>query len=193
MPFFKKGKIAKYFYTGLIILAVSFVFMFLVHKGFEIIHGSYRSIAVHDTIRYLRPEFDPILGSSIAEDIQIASNKTGLPPNLIIAVIWHESRFNPVARSKANAVGLMQVIEKYHKDTMKDLGITSDSLWYTSNNIMLGATILKNYIIQTGSIQGGLEKYLGKHGPKYYTNVLETYTNLSLISILQQAEVKNVK
>ena len=45
-----------------------------------------------------------------AEEIREAAARHGLPPELVRAVIFRESRFDPAARGKAGEVGLMQVL-----------------------------------------------------------------------------------
>lgn len=43
--------------------------------------------------------------------IRAGAARYGLPPALVKAVIWKESRFNPEARGKAGEIGLMQITE----------------------------------------------------------------------------------
>ncbi len=43
-------------------------------------------------------------------EIRMAAGKYGLDPQLVRAVIFQESRFNPVTRGRAGEVGLMQVL-----------------------------------------------------------------------------------
>ncbi len=47
-----------------------------------------------------------------AEEIREAAAQHGLPPELVRAVIFRESRFNPEARGKAGEIGLMQVLPR---------------------------------------------------------------------------------
>ncbi len=51
-----------------------------------------------------------------------AGRQLQLDPLLIIAVIAVESRFNPIAESRAGAKGLMQIIPKYHGDKLEEFG-----------------------------------------------------------------------
>ena len=50
------------------------------------------------------------------EVAEYASKNEGVDTELAIAVAWTESRFNAKAKSKAGAMGLMQVIPKFHCD-----------------------------------------------------------------------------
>lgn len=74
-----------------------------------------------------------------------ASLKHGVPPSLIHAVIQKESGYNPRARSKKNARGLMQVTPA----TAKFVGVTSaGSLFDPQINIHAGTAYLK-YLMRT--------------------------------------------
>jgi soluble lytic murein transglycosylase len=43
------------------------------------------------------------------EPIRAAAERYGVPPALVKAVVWRESRFNPLARGRARELGLMQL------------------------------------------------------------------------------------
>lgn len=47
-----------------------------------------------------------------AAEIRETAELHGLPPQLVRAVIFRESRFNPAARGKAGEIGLMQVLPR---------------------------------------------------------------------------------
>jgi len=83
----------------------------------------------------------------------------GLDPMLILAVIAVESRFNPIAESEQGAVGLMQVVPRFHMDKIESLGAASMLL--PEPNIAIGARILKDSIRRGGSDAAGLQLYNG--------------------------------
>lgn len=83
----------------------------------------------------------------------------GVDPLLIIAVMAIESRFNPIAQSDGGAIGLMQVIPRYHADKL-DIA-RGASILDPHANIRLGARVLKEYIRRGGTDAAGLQLYNG--------------------------------
>lgn len=83
----------------------------------------------------------------------------GLDPMLILAVIAVESRFNPIAESSHGAVGLMQVVPRFHMDKIAAVGVPSMLL--PEANIAIGTRILKDSIRRGGSDEAGLQLYNG--------------------------------
>ncbi|MFO1314684.1 MAG: transglycosylase SLT domain-containing protein [Burkholderiales bacterium] len=83
----------------------------------------------------------------------------GLDPMLILAVIAVESRFNPIAESEQGAVGLMQVVPRFHMDKIAALG--APSILLPEANIALGTRILKDAIRRGGNELAGLQLYNG--------------------------------
>jgi soluble lytic murein transglycosylase-like protein len=90
-----------------------------------------------------------------------AGQQIGIDPLLIIAVIAVESRFNPIAESVVGAKGLMQVIPKYHIEKFREFGGEKYSAFDPETNILVGTRILKDYLAQTGSLDGALTRYVG--------------------------------
>jgi soluble lytic murein transglycosylase-like protein len=83
----------------------------------------------------------------------------GVDPLLIIAVMAVESRFNPIAQSDGGAIGLMQVIPRFHADKF-DVAL-GKSVLDPRTNIQLGARVLKEYIKRGGTDAAGLQLYNG--------------------------------
>ena len=83
----------------------------------------------------------------------------GLYPMLILAVIAVESRFNPFAASEQGALGLMQIVPRFHKDKLPDEG--APAMLETAANIAVGSRILKDSIRRGGSDEAGLQLYNG--------------------------------
>ena len=83
----------------------------------------------------------------------------GVDPLLIIAVMAVESRFNPIAQSDGGAIGLMQVIPRFHADKF-DVAL-GKSVLDPRTNIQVGARVLKDYIKRGGTDAAGLQLYNG--------------------------------
>ncbi len=84
----------------------------------------------------LRPDKSGAI--SIYDDlIRRHAEAAGFDWRLIAAQIYQESRFNPHARSRADARGLMQVLPKFS-------GAQHDSLYYPSPNLKAGLRLLKS-------------------------------------------------
>jgi soluble lytic murein transglycosylase-like protein len=95
-----------------------------------------------------------------------AGQQIGLDPLLIIAVMAVESRFNPIAESVMGAKGLMQIIPKYHVDKFRQFGGEKYAVFDPETNILVGTRILKDYLSQTGSLDGALQRYVGASDPE---------------------------
>jgi soluble lytic murein transglycosylase-like protein len=85
--------------------------------------------------------------------------RNDLDPLLIIAVIGVESRFNPIAQSDGGAMGLMQVIPRYHEDKFD--AASGESVLDPRINIHIGARALREYIRRGGTEIAGLQLYNG--------------------------------
>jgi len=88
--------------------------------------------------------------------------RLGVDPVLIVAVMAIESSFNPVAESEGGAVGLMQVIPRFHAD--KIAAIPGASVLDPHLNIQLGTRVLKEYLLRGGTEIAGLQLYNGSSG-----------------------------
>lgn len=97
----------------------------------------------------------PLVAS--AEDV---GKRIGLDPLLLVAVMAVESNFNPIAESPMGAQGLMQIIPRFHQEKIVDQG-SDASLLDPETNIVVGARVLKEYLLRTGSLQLALQVYNG--------------------------------
>ncbi len=86
-------------------------------------------------------------------------SRNGVDPVLILAVIAVESRFNPIAESEHGAVGLMQIVPRYHADKLAEVGASSGLS--PNANIAVGARILHESIVRGGGEAAGLQLYNG--------------------------------
>lgn len=103
------------------------------------------------------------------------ATRTELHPELVLAVIHIESRFDRFAISRAGAQGLMQVMPFW----LKEIGHADDNLVDLRTNLRMGCTILKYYLNkEKGDLIKGLARYNGSVGTRKYAdkvlNVLRT-------------------
>lgn len=96
----------------------------------------------------------------IFEAAQAAGRQWRVDPLLIIAVISIESRFNPFSQSNMGAVGLMQIIPRYHQDKLPK---EADNRAFLDPviNVQMGARILQESIQRQGGLMEGLQYYAG--------------------------------
>lgn len=93
-------------------------------------------------------------GPAFAEQlIATASQKYGVDPNLIRAVMRAESNFDPKAGSSAGAQGLMQLMP----DTARGLGVTD--LSDPAQNVDAGVKYLKEQLQKFGRVDLALAAY----------------------------------
>jgi soluble lytic murein transglycosylase-like protein len=110
-----------------------------------------------------------------------------LAPELVLAVIAVESTFRPRVVSHAGARGLMQIIPKWHPDTIAEIG-GANALFDPNKNIQAGVRILAEYLdAQDGNLRKALLRYNGSHrNPRspYADKVLGQYENLLVVATL---------
>jgi soluble lytic murein transglycosylase len=90
------------------------------------------------------------------------AERSGLDPYLVAALIRQESGFNVVARSVANARGLMQLIPSTGRLVARRYGIrriSADQLYDPAINIRLGTAYLTDMIRQFSRIEYALGAY----------------------------------
>lgn len=96
------------------------------------------------------------IGSAIAKYADVK----GISRTLLTAVISKESSFKALARSPSGAMGLTQVVPRWHQDKIKGRNILD-----IENNVEVGATILKNCLDKArGNEQQALRCYCGYRG-----------------------------
>jgi soluble lytic murein transglycosylase-like protein len=108
-----------------------------------------------------------------------------LDPQLLLAVIAIESRYNPFAESHVGAQGLMQVMTRVHTDKFEPSEGGADAALNPIANIRVGTQILYDCIKRRGSVEGGLACYVGATGPSdggYGEKVLAERRRIALAS-----------
>lgn len=98
--------------------------------------------------------------------LEAASKKHGIPPNILKAVAWQESTWNPKALSfdGQHGKGVMQIDDRFH-----EFAKTPD-VFDPKKNIEYGANYLSNLYKETGSWTAALKRYNG--GSSYPPKIL---------------------
>ncbi|HEV2110266.1 MAG TPA: transglycosylase SLT domain-containing protein [Gammaproteobacteria bacterium] len=117
---------------------------------------------------------DPDERLKLLKMIHAEASRAQLPPQLVLALIQVESKFDPYAVSRSGAVGLMQIMPFW----LKLIGRTDDSLVHAQTNLRMGCTILKYYLGKShGDIREALQRYNGATvGVDYSDSVLKALT-----------------
>lgn len=95
--------------------------------------------------------------------IKEESEKYGIEPELIAAVIHTESNFNPRARSRAGALGLMQLMPTTYRWVRGTFGIEANNIYDPEVNIRIGTRYLAYLIEKYGDVEKALAYYNGGH------------------------------
>lgn len=95
-------------------------------------------------------------------DLKKFSSSNALDPYLVAALIRQESEFNPNAVSRANAVGLMQLLPKVGKSVAKDEKLrhfTPSQLFVPATNLQLGTKYFRLMVDKFGAFEYALAAY----------------------------------
>ncbi len=117
----------------------------------------YRRLGAYVAHRF---KISAIVATEIVAKAHAIGHQLKLDPLLILAVISVESRFDPAAQSNMGAKGLMQVMPRWHADKLEAVG-GEERVFDPESNIMVGARILKEYLLPTGNVTDALQRYLG--------------------------------
>ncbi|HUG59554.1 MAG TPA: lytic transglycosylase domain-containing protein [Candidimonas sp.] len=115
----------------------------------------------------------------------LVGKETKLDPQLLLAVIAIESRYNPYAESHVGAQGLMQVMTRVHKEKFEGFNEGLIAALNPIANMRVGSLILRDCIKRRGSVEGGLACYVGATGPTdggYGAKVLAERRRIALAS-----------
>lgn len=117
-----------------------------------------RDIKLYIKSRYTKVPL--IVAESISKNIMKYSEQYNISPELILGMIEIESRFNPMAVSKKNARGLMQVMPEW----VPKLGLKSiNNLHDIDTGIESGIKVFQIHLAEAkGNISKGLYLYVGK-------------------------------
>ncbi len=103
----------------------------------------------------------------LLKQVHYEARRVGIEPELVLAVIEVESRFDEFAISVAGARGLMQVMPFW----LNEIGISDQNLFKIRTNLRMGCTILRYYMdMEPHDIGRALARYNGSLGKTIYPN-----------------------
>jgi soluble lytic murein transglycosylase-like protein len=110
---------------------------------------------------------DPGMRINLLKLIHYESRRVDIEPELVLAVIEVESRFDEFAISVSGARGLMQVMPFW----LDEIGISDKNLFKIRTNLRMGCTILRYYIdMEPNDLGRALARYNGSLGRTVYPN-----------------------
>ena len=108
--------------------------------------GQVRQVAVLNLA--LVPDHLRTRAEKFRSEVESYSSQYDLDPTLVLAIIHTESFFNPMAKSHANALGLMQIVPRtagrdvYRVLNGEDAIPSSDFLFQPDQNVLFGSTYI---------------------------------------------------
>jgi soluble lytic murein transglycosylase-like protein len=97
------------------------------------------------------------------------AKRAQLKPDMVLALIQIESKFDRYAVSRVGAQGLMQVMPFWKND----IGHPDDNLTDVATNLRYGCQILKYYLQkENGSWMQALARYNGSYGKLWYPSLV---------------------
>lgn len=110
---------------------------------------------------------DPQARVELLRDVHREATRADLPPELVLAVIEVESRFDRFAVSRAGAQGLMQIMSFW----LDELDVQQGNLFDADLNLRMGCTILRHYLNrERGDLPAALARYNGSTGQRWYSD-----------------------
>ena len=110
---------------------------------------------------------DPKPRIELLKLIHYEARRVGIEPELVLAVIEVESRFDEFAISVSGARGLMQIMPFW----LNEIGISDQNLFKIRTNLRMGCTILRYYIdMEPQDLGRALARYNGSLGKTIYPN-----------------------
>jgi soluble lytic murein transglycosylase-like protein len=108
---------------------------------------------------------DPVERLDLLRLVHREATRAGLKPDLVLALIHAESRFDRFAISSVGAQGMMQVMPFWKGE----LGRPQDNLTDNATNLRYGCTILAYYLRKEhGDLSRALARYNGSTGQNGY-------------------------
>ncbi|MCG6891120.1 MAG: lytic transglycosylase domain-containing protein [Gammaproteobacteria bacterium] len=110
---------------------------------------------------------DPKTRIEMLKQVHYEATRADIEPELVLALIEVESRFDEFAISVAGARGLMQVMPFW----LDEIGISDKNLFKIRTNLRMGCTILRYYMdMEPNDLGRALARYNGSLGRTIYPN-----------------------
>lgn len=130
-----------------------------------------QALVGHLSNKYNRPRE---LVEQIVHTSYVEADRHDLSPTLVLAIVMKESSLDPEARSGYGAVGLMQVVPRFHRSRIVAEPDPDKALRKPDENIRVGTQILAEYTKQAkGSLTTALDKFSGK--ARHYAKMVFSY------------------
>lgn len=125
----------------------------------------------------------PRLSREIVESAVKYSEKYGLSPILVLAIVKTESEFYPFALSNKNAKGLMQIHPESNQKLLIQEGIFKEpaDIFDPDRNIEAGCFLLRRFINESPDLNTALDKYLGADSISYKAQIHEALGRSSFL------------
>lgn len=151
----------------------------------EVITETIEHVDVDDNVVLVeeKPTSQEVIDEYIRDVCTMYDN---VEPELVMSVVYHESRYNPNVVSTANCVGLMQISPFWHQSRAYELGV--ENLFDPKGNIIVGVDYLSELIKQYKDVRLALMLYNMDHD-----KALELYNKGEIShyakSVLERAEL----
>ncbi len=110
---------------------------------------------------------DPEERLKLLMNVHYEAKRVNLAPELVLALIEVESRFDKFAISISGARGLMQIMPFW----LDEIGISDKNLFKIRTNLRMGCTILRYYMdMESNDMMRALARYNGSLGSQAYPN-----------------------
>jgi peptidoglycan lytic transglycosylase len=109
-----------------------------------------------------RTYWEALFPKAYWNDLKRSAAANGLDPYLVASLIRQESEFNPNAVSRANAVGLMQLLPKTGKLVAREVKLkrySASQLYTPAVNLQLGTRYFRGMVDKFGSFEYALAAY----------------------------------
>ena len=132
-------------------------------RGIQVLKRAMPNYFAVDLPELPRSYWDALFPRPYWTDLRRFSVQNGLEPYLVASLIRQESEFNPLAVSRANAVGLMQLLPKTGKRVAREIklkGYNPSQLYTPAVNLQLGTRYFKSMVDRyNGQLEYALAAY----------------------------------